>query len=88
MSYWQVLAIGEGFDRQGKLQGFELTGSISAENANAAYIKAIALAERDYPELRQAYSPNSPQAFINPEEIQELKELPVGNIDTVEMHWL
>lgn len=85
MKTWQVLAIGEGFDRLGIKMSFELSGLINAPDPDNAFSKAVEIAKADFPEIKQANVIGFPRPMINSEEIQEVS----SNIETdkIEIHW-
>jgi hypothetical protein len=87
MKNWQVLAHGERFVRGGSIMGFELSGFVTAEGPDEAFLKAVSLARVQHPELKQAESPSFPKPVINVEEVQECSMAPASELDRVEVHW-
>ena len=89
MNIWQVSARGEGFQRNGLIMGFELSGFVVAADASDAFAKALHIAKQDFVELAQAEHPEHPRAVINPEEIQECSGAMSGHeLNKINIHWL
>ena len=84
---WQVLGFGEGFYRSGAKVGFELSGFIIAADPDEAFLKAVSIAKRDFPEIAQADANEFPKPVINAEEIQEAGQPSNGETDSIEVHW-
>jgi hypothetical protein len=87
MKMWQILGYGEGFLRANKELGFCLDGLVYADSAKDAFDRAIALANRNWPEISQAENADPPRPVINAEEIVEVKGEPNGLEEGVEVFW-
>jgi hypothetical protein len=72
MGRWEISACGEGFLRADKELGFFLNGFVCAGNANKAFLRVVALAKQDCPEISQAEKVGFPRPVINAEEIHEV----------------
>jgi len=66
---------------------FELSGFVSAPDPNAAFVKAVHIAKKDFVEIGQAEQPGFPRAVINAEEIQEYSGTPVYELDKIKILW-
>lgn len=87
MRVWQVDAVGEGFMKDGVRQDCQLSGLVRANDSNDAFSKVCSIAMQDHAELRQATGP-FPRPVINPEEIQEVYEVPLIHVNQVEVFWI
>lgn len=89
MSVWQVLGIGEGFVRSGKVDAFELSGFVQAPSAREAASRALSIAKQQVAELTQMNEAAQRWPLINWNEIQEADALALspGQLDKVELHW-
>ena len=89
MSVWQVLGIGEGFVRSGKVDSFELSGFVQAPSAREAASRALSIAKQQVAELTQMNEAAQRWPLINWNEIQEADALALsqGQLDKVELHW-
>jgi hypothetical protein len=89
MSVWQVFGLGEGFVRGGKVDSFELSGFVQAQNANDAASRAIALAKLQFTDLDQLSEAAWPRPLINWGEIQDASALTLEPqlLDKLELHW-
>lgn len=89
MSVWQVLGIGEGFVRAGKVHSFELSGFVQAPSANEAASRALSIAKQQVAELAQMNEAAQRWPLINWNEIQEADASALGpdQLDKVELHW-
>ena len=84
MKIWQVLGRGEGFIRDGRLLGFELSGFVSADGPNEAFEKAIFLASHQWPEIVQS---DKEGLVINADEVINVTWRLTAEIDGIELFW-
>jgi NADPH-dependent glutamate synthase beta subunit-like oxidoreductase len=87
MKLWQVLGRGEGFIRDGRIQGFELSGVVAAVDPNEAFEKAILLAKSEWPEISQSERKGSPRAVINASEVEDVTARLTVDVDRIELRW-
>ncbi len=87
MRKWEISAYGEGFLRADKELGFFLSGFVYADNANNAFLRAVALAKQDWPEISQAEKVGFPRPVINAEEINEVTGELSGVQEGVHLFW-
>ena len=87
MRIWEISAYGEGFLRANKELGFCMNGFVYADDANNAFLRAIALAKRHWPEISQAEKIGFPRPVINAEEIHEVKGELSGVEEGVDLLW-
>jgi hypothetical protein len=81
---WEISAYGERFLRTDKELGFCLSGFVYANNA---FLRAIALARQDSPEISQAERVDFPRPVINAEEIHEVTGELNGVEEGVDLFW-